>query len=206
MKSPITWLVLLVIALVGVLGYTAGRGGLVFNNPLESALPSPISSTSITASSSPLPSSTPIPSPQEQTIQAGGILSFPKYQVIIPANWSYEKTSMGPSDQKLTLKYGEYEIAVMEGAFGGNVCLYPGDAPFEGPSQTYMTFVELTTIDGLKLRRSSSSGSGFTVCQFAYEAWQAPTPYGHVSIKTPNNPTTEELANIDTILKTLKKL
>lgn len=227
MKSPTSYLIVVIILLTATVGYLAGRGGLVFNNPLNAPSPSSSSISGTVASPSPVACGTdvkvcddgspvsrvppgcdfaPCPSPVPQIIQAGGILSFPKYQVTIPANWTFNKSSSGENDQKLSLAHSDYEIVIQEGAFGGNVCLYPGDAPFDGPSQSYTAFTELATVDGLKLRRSSNGSSGFTVCQFAFDSWQSPTPYGHLSIKSPATPTPSDLAVVDNILKSLKKL
>lgn len=85
------------------------------------------------------------------------------------------------------------------------MCLYPGDAPFEGPSSSYTAFVQLTTTDGIVLRRGGS-GSGFTVCQKGAENYGQPTGFGHMSYTTPVAPDEAMLKQMDDMIKSLKKI
>lgn len=207
MKSPVTWLVVIIIILVGALGYVAGRDGIVLNNPLSSS--SPVPSPSVSSPSPTVITASPLasPTPATQKIEAGGILSFPKYRVTIPASWTFSKESNTADDQKLTLKNETSEITFLQGGFGGAACLYPGDPDVEGPAGRYTGYVDLTTASGDKLRRSTpESGSGFAVCYLSQYGWGAPTVYGHISLKTAESPTSAELEMIDTILSSIKKI
>lgn len=207
MRSPVTWLIVVIIVLVGALGYVAGRDGFVLNNPLSS--PTPLASPLVISPTPTLPTPSPLatPAPTIQVIEAGGILSFPKYSVTIPLSWTFNKESNTANDQKLTLKKGVTEITFMQGGVGGAMCLYPGDADVEGPAGRYSAFVELTTASGDKLRRSTpESGTGFALCSLSQYGWGAPTVYGHISLKTAANPSNSELEEIDTILTSIKKI
>lgn len=92
------------------------------------------------------------------------------------------------------------------------MCLYPGSPSFEGPSSTFDNFVELTTPGAITLRRSgttATSGStrGFTVCQKASDGtFQQPTPFGHISYKTPLSPDAATLGEMDAMIASLKKI
>lgn len=108
----------------------------------------------------------------------------------------------------LTLTKDKTVTKIFQAATGGAICLYPTDTPMEGPSSSYDTFVELTTQSGDVMRRSSTVGSkGFTVCMKSptYGNFQQPTIFGHMSIKTDLTPDPKVLAEIDTMIASLKK-
>ena len=87
------------------------------------------------------------------------------------------------------------------------MCLYPGDAGSEGPAGRYSSFVEIQTQSGDLLRRSvPENGKGFGICELTKYGWGAPTKYGHISLTTPDSPTTDELKVIDSILGSITKL
>lgn len=148
-------------------------------------------------------------------------LSFDQYSVLIPEGWTSKKESQTALDEKLILEKslpageaGVYSISIFQAATGGALCLYPGDADFEGPSSKYAVFTNLTTKDGRNLRRSlpaqasgNQNGTTFTVCQKAADgSFQQPTNYGHISVKLPDVWTKEVLTEIDTIISSLKKI
>lgn len=133
-------------------------------------------------------------------------LSFDQYSIMTPSDWTSKKESQTTLDEKLILSKGEYSISIFQAATGGALCLYNGDAEFEGPSSRFEKFVSLTTKDSRSLRRSGE-GDAFTVCQKSGdESYQQPTNYGHISIKTSANPTSEILTEIDSITSSLKKI
>lgn len=133
-------------------------------------------------------------------------LSFDQYSVITPSDWVSKKESQTAMDEKLVLSNGEYIINIFQAATGGALCLYNGDAEFEGPSSRFTKFVDLTTKDNRSLRRSGE-GNAFTVCQKSGDgSYQQPTNYGHIAIKTAANPTAEMLSEIDQIISSLKKI
>lgn len=134
-------------------------------------------------------------------------LSFDLYSITTPDSWTSKKESQTAMDEKLTLTKNGYEISIFQAATGGALCLYPGDAPFEGPSSTYEVFTNLVTKDARNLRRSGDkNGLAFTVCQKSPDgSYQQPTTYGHTSVKVPANWTQEMMTEIDSILSSLKK-
>src|SRR3989304_49422 len=146
MKSLIIILLLVIAVLVGGLSYLAGRTGILNLSfgPTASASPSPISS--------PLASSGPTQKPTK-VVSGGGVLSFPKYTITVPTDWTQSKEIPGPDSEKITVQKGEYSISITEGGFGGAVCLYPGDPDSEGPSARYTSYIEINTNAGDSLRR-----------------------------------------------------
>jgi hypothetical protein len=142
-----------------------------------------------------------------KVVQAGGVLSFPKYTVTLPEGWTSER-EQGENSDKLTLTKGSYVITINEGAFGGSGCLYPGDPPFE-MAQTFTSFVEINNPNGFVFRRSggevSNGKRGWTLCQKGDEAFGAPTIFGHVNITGPATTDAAILAEVDSIISSFKK-
>lgn len=204
MKYVVPILVSLVIALASLVGYFAGRSsGIPTPSPASTAIAIASAEPSIVPSSTP----SPTPSPTSQKVTGGGILNFPRYEITIPAGWTHSTESNSPDDEKITVQGGAYKISIQQGGFGGAMCLYPGDADFEGPAGRYSAFVELTTKSGDKFRRSTpESGTGFAVCYLTQYGWGAPTVYGHIGLTTPANPTAQDLVVLDAILTSFTKL
>lgn len=155
----------------------------------------------------------PSPSPLPQTTIVAGVsksagLSFDQYSVVTPQDWTAKKESQSALDEKLILTKGNYSITIFQAATGGALCLYPGDADFEGPSSKFQVFTTLTTKDARTLRRSGDvNATAFTVCQKSADgSYQQPTNYGHISIKTPELPAKAVVEEIDLILASLKKI
>jgi hypothetical protein len=224
MKFVIPSLVVLVILLTGAVAYLAGTQNLSFTSFLKpSSSPSDITSpppkactldgkvcedgstvgrTGPNCEFAPCPSAKPT-----QTVKGGGILSFPKYELTLPADWTWAREVQGADNEKITLAKGEYGIAIAQGGFGGAMCLYPGDAEFEGPAGRYTTYVEITTKSGDKLRRSTpETGKGFGLCHLTAYGWGTPTLYGHIGLTTPSNPSAAMLKELDTVIASITKL
>ena len=208
MKYLVSFLVLVIFILTGFVAYFVGRqNGLpsssVKNVPI-SALPT-ITETKLNPDlPTSIPQATSIPL---QVIKGGGILSFPHYKFKANANWIYSREAEGTDNEKVIIKNGEYSFSITQGGFGGAVCLYPGDADFEGHSSRYNKYIEITTNSGDKLRRSTpENGQGFSICQSTQYGWGVPTLYGHISLTVPNNPTPEMLKEIDEILSSITKI
>lgn len=135
-------------------------------------------------------------------------LSFDQYSVTTPNDWASKKESQTTMDEKLILSKDGYSISIFQAATGGALCLYPGDAAFEGPSSKFEIFIPLTTKDGRILRRSGDkNGTAFTVCQKGQDgSFQQPTNYGHISIKLPTIWDQTGLDEVDAIISSLKKI
>lgn len=153
------------------------------------------------------------PTPVPQTITTAGVsknvgLSFDQYTITAPDDWTTKKESQTAMDEKLTLTNGGYSISIFQAATGGAVCLYPGDADFEGPSSKFEVFKMLTTKDGRVMRRSGDkNGTAFTLCQKSADgSFQQPTNYGHISVKIPATWDYLVLDEIDAIISSLKKI
>lgn len=196
----------LIIIVLGSLTY----GGYYFGKQSDSVLkPEAIS----TESSSETETPSPITSPQSLITIVAGLpqsagLSFDQYSIVAPSNWTSKKENQTPTDQKLILEKDGYQINIFQAATGGALCLYAGDADFEGPSSRFEVFTPLTTKDGRTLRRSGDKNkTAFTVCQKSGDgSYQQPTNYGHISIKLPTNYSPEILTEIDSIISSLKKI
>lgn len=157
---------------------------------------------SVLASPSLMPSATPAAS--MKTISGGGILSFPKFDMTVPSDWT-EKRETGTDMERLTLSSGGYSISILEGGFGGAICLFPGDADVEGPSARFTEFTDITTKSGNMFRRVSSTGTGFGVCEKTQYGWGEPTTYGAISISTPSSVDPAVVKVIDGILSSIVK-
>lgn len=135
-------------------------------------------------------------------------LSFDQYSIVTPDDWTSRKESQTSLDEKLILEKDGYSISIFQAATGGALCLYPGDADFEGPSSKFEIFTTLNTKDNRTLRRSGdNNGTAFTVCQKSADgSYQQPTNYGHISVKLPSAWDDEGLKTVDSIITSLKKI
>lgn len=216
----------IIILIVGILagaGYFLGRSGkLQFGLPQQ---PGAASTTNpepeITDTIQPILEETisPSPTPTVQRMVAAGApagsgLSFSRYSLLVPEGWVETHTYENPGTpvDTLTITKGSYSIKIFQAATGGAVCIYPGDAPFDGPKSMYETFVQLTTSDNITLRRGGTNEAngdtrGYTVCQRSAEgSYQQPTTFGHTSYTTPIAPDGAILAEMDRIITSLKKI
>jgi hypothetical protein len=151
-------------------------------------------------------------SPSPVTIVAGlpksAGLSFDQYSIMAPNDWISKKEAQTAMDERLILEKDGYSISIFQAATGGALCLYPGDAEFEGPVSKFEIFTDLTTKDNKTLRRGGNKNdTTFTICQKSADgSYQQPTNYGHISVKLPANYTPEILTEIDSIISSLKKI
>lgn len=224
MKHLTTALVIVIILLTGTVGYLTGRSNKEnvsppspTSSPTSSIVPeNPVSCTmeakicpdgSSVGRSEPKCEFAPCPELKTQKVVGGGIMSFPRYELTLPATWSVKREVPGPDSERLVLSSGELGITILQGGFGGSVCLFTGDADSEGPSARYTSFVEIVNLSGDKFRRAKpASGNGFGVCQLTQYGWGAPTLYGAISLKTPSSPSASDLSIIDEILSSLTKI
>ena len=204
MKYLLPILIILLILLVGGMAFFAGKSGVKVPG---------VALTTPTVSPTGSPTTTAIPTATvktTKTVTGGGILSFPKYQVTIPTDWQNTRESQGADDEKIILTKGAYEISILEGGFGGAMCLYPGDPDQEGPSGRYEFYKEITTKSGDLFRRSWDGdemiSNGFGICHKSQYGWGAPTAYGHISYKTPITKTREMIDEMDAILASFTKI
>lgn len=207
----------LVIALVGGIAFGSYSIG-------KSTAPTPNSgAASTTAMPTPtidiglMPEKSPENASTATIIKAGlgpdSGLSFTKYQITVPETWipDHVTTNEGTWADTLTLTKGTTKLKIFQAATGGAMCLYPGDADFEGPSSRYDAYVPITTADGIILRRGSTNTNngttkGFTMCQKGSESYGQPTVFGHMSLTTALNPDDKLLSEVDEMIATLKKL
>jgi hypothetical protein len=162
-----------------------------------------------------VPTSTPSAKTKTTTAGVGAEsgLSFTKYTIDVPEGWTplHTSTNEGTAIDSLTITSGTHEIKIFQAATGGALCLYPGDADFEGPSSRYDTFVDIVTKDSLTLRRGSTnivSGTKktFTLCQKGTESYGQPTGFGHITFSTSLTPDPVMLQQMDSMIKSLKKI
>ena len=202
MKYLVPVLLLIIIVLVAALSFTAGKSGLSIKN---SQTPSP--TQALKQSPSQTPTSTQANS---KKVTGGGILSFPKYEITVPSDWQEKQESQGVDNEKVTLTKGSYKISILQGGFGGAVCLFPGDPDTEGPSARYDSFKEITSKDGDLFRRSWTgdelSASGYGICHETQYGWGAPSLYGSISYTTPLTKTRAMFDEMDSILASITKI
>lgn len=199
--------VMLVILVLGAMSY----GGYYFGKQTKNITKPEALNTSVVEEN--VASVTPTPTNKPSITLVAGVnksagLSFDQYSMMTPSDWTSKKESQTAMDEKLILEKDGYQISIFQAATGGALCLYPGDAAFEGPSSKYAVFTNLITKDGRNLRRSGDlNGTAFTVCQKSPDgSYQQPTNYGHISIKLPVVWTQEVLIEIDSIISSLKKI
>lgn len=209
---------ILVALLLGGIAYGAysfGKRGLPTAPSNSGAITVPATATPIQIQV-PLTDTSTSPTPTKKvykTVTAGLTTSgdgpsFGKYQITILDGWAYEdNTDATNTMDTLTITKDTYQIKIYQAATGGAVCVYAGDAAFEGPSATYDTFVDITTTGGFHLRRSGNTGSAtFTLCDKGPELYGAPTRFGHITYKTPTAPDLISLTEMDLMVASLKKL
>lgn len=210
----------LVLVLLGGISYAAYSLG------SKSASPAPGPGETSTTTM-PTPTTDPglmpekVPTSTKTTIITAGLgkdsgLSFTKYQITAPDDWipNHATTNEGTWVDTLTLTKGAAQLKIFQAATGGAMCLYTGDANFEGPSSRYDSYAAITTADGIVLRRGSTnetstdyiSKKGFTMCQKGTENYGQPTIFGHMSLTTSSNPDSLLLTEVDTMIASLKKL
>jgi hypothetical protein len=195
-------LVLIILSLFIYGGYYLGT-----RNKIATKVTEKISEKVIEISPSPTPVNVAIVSLSAGVPKSSG-LSFDEYSISVPETWTNRKESQTALDEKLILEKEGYTISIFQAATGGALCLFKGDADFEGPSSKFDYFVELTSKDGRILRRSGEkNGTSFTICQKAPDgSFQQPTNYGHISIKLPSAWDDEGLLEVDRIISSLKKI
>lgn len=201
MKYLVPVLIAIIIILIAALSFSVGKSGFSIKKP-----ETPTPQTSLNS-----PTLTPTAPPTNtRKVTAGGILSFPKYELTVPTDWQDTREASGADDEKIVLTKGAYQISITQGGFGGAVCLYPGDADIEGPSARYDAFKEITTQSADLFRRSWTgdelTSSGFGICHKSQYGWGAPTLYGHIAFITPTGKTKAMLEEMDSILTSLKKI
>lgn len=200
MKYLVPILIIVIILLVGGLSFFVGKSGTI---KTQTGTPS----ASVTSTPTASPTATPKPT---KKVTGGGILSFPKYEMTVPTDWTDKRESQGADDEKIIVTKGAFSISITQGGFGGAVCLFPGDADMEGPSARYDAFKELTTQSGDLFRRSWTgeelTSKGYGICHKTQYGWGVPTVYGHISFGTPVTKTREMLDEMDAILSSLKKI
>lgn len=207
--------IVIILAVVGAVSYgmyTYGRTSLA---PVSTP-----GSVSPTAETTPDPGLQPEKKPESAKITtkinaglgADSGLSFTKYTITVPEDWTpnHTTTNEGTWVDTLTLTKGPSQLKIFQAATGGGMCLYPGDADFEGPSSRYDSFVIITTVDGITLRRGTTTATngttkGFTMCQKGTETYGQPTVFGHMSLTTPSGPDTSLLTEVDAIVASLTK-
>jgi len=204
-----------------IVGAIAGAGYYFGVKTLNTTSAKPEAASTVAAPMSPTPTLDiglmPEKKPESATLTAGlgpeSGLSFAKYQITIPLGWTPVHTSEnnGTAVDTLTVTNGMYELKIFQAATGGAMCLYPGDADFEGPSSRYDLFVQLTTKDGIILRRGTTNTvngtkRGFTVCQKGSDNYGQPTGFGHMSYSTPTVADEIMLKELDEMVKSLKKI
>jgi hypothetical protein len=212
----------LVILVVGTLaggGYYVGKSG-KFSIGLTTPAPEAVSTTNpeTTTTLAMSPSTSTTPTAMAKTMITAGLgkesgLSFTKYTIEVPEGWTpaHTTTNDGTYVDTLTIVKGAYQVKIFQAATGGAMCLYPGDADFEGPSSKYETFVDITTKDGIILRRGGSIAAngpsrGYTLCQKGSESYGQPTGFGHTGYTTPITPDANVLLEMDGMIKSLKKI
>ena len=212
----------LIVTIIGGVAY--GAYSLGETSPLPGQ--SPGAATTTAAPTEPLPTATNVPSPKPTKVVQAGLdassgLSFTKYQMTVPEDWvvTHTTTNEGTWVDTLILTKdfaptgGKVQLKIFQAATGGALCLYPGDADFEGPSSRYDVFENITTADGIILRRGTTKDTdpnymtkpkSYTVCQKSADgSFGQPTVFGHMSLS--NVLGSAAMTEVDAMIASLKK-
>lgn len=164
-----------------------------------------VSNLSVAPLATPVVTSTPSAGPSGTVVEAGGTLSMSKYSVNVPPDWQYSRNGSGANQaDTLALTNGANKIIISQGAFGGGVCVYPGD-PDTPMSLKFISFTEFSDASNDSLRLGTISAGQMAVCQKKGTAWVDIGSFGHISVTT-SSPSTTILAEINLILSSLKKI
>lgn len=203
------------LVVVGVVGILVGGGyylGTKFNKQ-------PQNTQSVTVSVAPTmqPTNTPeamAVSPTSTTttgrfaVNAGGLKPFSAYMLSGVGGWTQTKTQ-DATTSKVVLSKGTYSVTILQGAFGGGGCTFPGDTPQEMSVQlTSSTMIELLTGNPLRRGQTQSANANetdFTVCQKTTNGYSTITDFGAINYVTPLNPDSETLAEMDAMVGSLQK-
>ena len=181
----------------------------------NSAIPSPLPTTSIQASPTVSSNSGQVISPTlppgsqgTRTITAGGGTgsSFGVYAIDIPVGWT-DVTTKTDITNKLTVSRGDYSLSVYQAPIGGGGCVYPGD-PSSVMAQSFTDFVQITGAHKMLRRSWNKTGSpantiSYTVCEENGSSFGSPTSFGAVSVKSPDPVDAAVMKDIDFMLSSL---
>lgn len=194
--------VILLISLVGVVAYFLGKQT-TDNKTLPNT--SPTITTTSQQNNNANKKQTPTPTlNQDKEVIAGGVLVFNKYSIQIPQDWTYTKDESKDISTLAITKNG-YKLQILQGGMGGALCLYLGDADFEGPSSRFVSFTQIDTLSGIQLRKGLTEQNSYGICEKQQNDWGQPTSFGAISYTTPGN-NQEVILQMDKMLSSLKKL
>jgi hypothetical protein len=194
--------IILLVLVVGGAAFYLGQKTIKSN-----IVPPPTLSPTNAANNQITPTLTPMPTQTEKTqVSSGGVLVFAKYTLDLPSGWTSQKEVTQYSDM-VTLTKDSSKITIYQAAGGGGGCTYPGEAP-QQMAQSFSSFVEVMDPNGFVFRRGANgTPGGFTVCQknATDGSFGFPTNFGNITIITPQAPDANIMAEIDSILASLKK-
>lgn len=202
------------LVVVGIVGILVGGGyylGARFTKPSVAPPSSPTASAVLPTSATTSPAASPSSSQATGrfTVTAGGIKPFSAYMLSGVAGWTQTKTQ-DATMSKLVLSKGDYSVTILQGAFGGGGCTFPGDQP-QAMSVQLTSSVMIPLLTGNPLRRGqtqspNASQANFTVCQKTADgSYGTITDFGAINYVTPLNPVSETLAEMDAMIGSLQK-
>lgn len=142
-------------------------------------------------------------------VNAGGIKPFSTYVLSGVGGWTPTKIENSTSS-KIVLTKGNYSVTILQGAFGGTGCTFPGDKSAEMSVQlSSSTMIELLSGNPLRRGQAQSANANetdFTVCQKESDgSYGTITDFGVINYVTPLNPDSETLAEMDAMVGSLQK-
>lgn len=208
---------------IGIIGILVGGGyylGIKFGKISNIVMPTPTKAMSmmisptLTAASGSLTPSIISPTAMQKNptgrfaVNAGGIKPFSAYILSGVSGWIPVKTE-DSSSSKIVLTKGNYSITILQGAFGGGQCVFPGDQP-QPMSIVLSSSTDIPLLSGNPLRRgqaqsANSSQASFTICQKTNGSYGTFTDFGAINYTTPLNPDGSILAEMDAMVGSLQK-
>lgn len=133
---------------------------------------------------------------------------FPGYTITIASGWTpnHEQQLTGSASDTLTVTKNGYAIKIYQAAFGGGICLYPGDPDQMGPNARYTSFVAFSGASGEQYRRGTTNTIPpmTSVCMNTSGTYGSITTFGHIDYTIPASPVATTLAQMDSMIATLK--
>lgn len=207
------------ILLVGgyMLGYhppttdsTSVSVGVTNTQSLPTITPIISSNGSIGASASALPKSLPTITSSKVVLIGGtsysGVEPYKSFTTNLLTGWTEQKETIG-NGFNVSITNGDYQITISEQAGGIASCIYPGDtqksqsALFLSPTKV-PGYLGSATYDRAEQKGVTTSGSRkYLFCQLKGNVFQMPTDYGYITYTIPQNPSTQLLSEMDTIIE-----
>lgn len=195
-----------------LLGLGLVGGYMIANQTLgpktEDQTPSPTITSVVTPTSPITPTTT---GTKTKTVTAGltDSTSFKPYSLEVPEGWTdVRENTQAAGIDKLTLSKNGYTLTIYQAAMGGGGCTYKGE-PEQMMSQSFSDFADIKTPTDTFRRswnQTAAKTISYNVCYKGTDgSYGTISSYGAISAVSPNPADSVILAEIDSMIASLKK-